>query len=181
MDGETANINASDGNGDGNVGGNARCNRCGEVGHRTVRCPGQVCSVCGGKDHSAKNCSNVVAVFACEADASGSDSDGVLSGEEQDVFVCDAPGKVFDEPGEWNTNGLAWPMGDLPVICYNGASCHMSHLSTGMINYREANSTMRTASGKRYPIEGYGDLPLTFRSSSGKVPQLLWNVAHVPS
>ena len=72
-------------------------------------------------------------------------------------------------------------MGDLPVICDKGTSCHMSHSSTGMINYREANATMRTASGKRYSIEGYGDLPLTFRSSRGEVPLLLCNVAHVPS
>ena len=97
-DGQTTNINASDGNVDGGKGGNARCNRCGEAGHKTVRCPEQVCSVCGGKGHSAKICANVVTVFACEADGSGSDSDGVLSGEKQDAFVCDALGKFFDEP-----------------------------------------------------------------------------------
>ena len=146
-----------------------------------MRCPGLVCSVCGGKGHSAKICANVVAVFAYEADASGSDSDGVLSVEEQDAFVCNAPGKFFYEPGKWGTNALAWQMGDLPVMNDNGASCHMSHSSTGMVDYREANATMRTASGKRYPIEGYGDLPLTFRSSSGEVPLLLCNVAQVPS
>ena len=140
-----------------------------------------MCGVCGGKGHSAKICANVVTVFACEADASGSDSDGVLSGEEQDAFVCDAPGKFFDEPSKWGTNALAWQMGGLPVICDNSASCHMSHSSTGTISYREANATMRTASGKIYPIEGYGDLPLTFRSSSGEVPLFLCNVAHVPS
>ena len=72
-------------------------------------------------------------------------------------------------------------MGDLPVISDNGALRHMSHSSTGMINYCEANATMRTASGKRYPIEGYGDLLLAFRSSSGEVHMLLCNVAHVPS
>ena len=74
--------------------------------------------------------------------------------------------------GRWGISG---------VICDNGVSCHMSHSSTGMINYREANATMRTASGKRYPIEGYGNLPLTFLSSSGEVPLLLYNVVHVPS
>ena len=89
--------------------------------------------------------------------------------------------KVFDEPGKWSTNALAWQLGDLPVICDNGASCHTSHSSTGMIHYREANATMRTASGKRFPIEGYGDLPFIFLSSSGEVPLLLCNVAHVPS
>ena len=178
-DGQTTNINASDGNVDGGKGGNARCNRCGEAGHKTVRCPGQVCSVCGGKGHSAKICADVVTVFACEADASGSDSDGVLSGEEQGAFVYDAPSKFFDEPGKWGTNALAWQMGDLPVICDNNASCHISHSSTGMINYREANATMRTASGKRYPIEGYGDLPLTFRSRSGEVPRCCSATMHM--
>ena len=78
-------------------------------------------------------------------------------------------------------HALAWQVGDLPVVCDNGASCHMCHSSTGITFYREANATMRTASGKRYPIEGYGDLPLTFRSISGEVPLLLCNVAHVPS
>ena len=53
-DGQTTNINARDGNVDRSKGGNARCNRCGEIGHITVRCPGQVCSVCGGKSHEAK-------------------------------------------------------------------------------------------------------------------------------
>ena len=58
-------------------------------------------------------------------------------------------------------------------------TCHI-HLP-GMINHREANAIMRTASGIRYPIKGYGDLPLTFRSSCGEVPLLPCNVAHVPS
>ena len=35
------------------------------------------CGVCGGRDRSAKLCANIVTVFACESDASGSDSDGV--------------------------------------------------------------------------------------------------------
>ena len=140
-----------------------------------------MCGAYGGKGYSAKIYANVVIAFACEADASGSDSDGGLSAEEQDAFVCDALGKCFDEPGKRGRNSLAWQMGDLPVICDNRASCQTSELSTGMINYRKANATMRTASRKRYPIGGYSDLLLTFRSSSGEVPLLLRNVAHVPS
>ena len=84
---QNTNSNDDNGNVDGDKGGSARCNRCGEVGHKTVRCLGQACRVCGGKGHSAKMCANVVTVFACEADASGSDSNGVLSGKEQDTFV----------------------------------------------------------------------------------------------
>ena len=38
-DGQTTDINASDGNVDGGKGSNARCDRCGEVGHKMVRCP----------------------------------------------------------------------------------------------------------------------------------------------
>ena len=49
-----------------------------------------------------------------------------------------------------------------------------------MTNYRESNASIRMASGARYPIEGYGDLLLTFRYSSGDVSLLLRNVAHVP-
>ena len=56
----------------------------------------------------------------------------------------------------------------------------MSPSATRMLNYRESNAYMRTASGSRYPIEGNGDLPLIFRSSSGNVPLLLRNVGHVP-
>ena len=155
------------------------CKRYGDDIHKAVECPGQVCGVCGGS--STKVCANVVTNFACEADANGSDSDGGLSGEEQDTFVCHAPGKCFDEPGKKGRNSLAWQMGDLPVFCDNGASCHKSDSSTGMINYREAIATMSTASGRRYPIEGYSDLLLTFRSSNGEVLLLLCNVAHAPS
>jgi len=74
-----------------------------------------------------------------------------------------------------------WQMEDIPIICVNGASCHMSYLSTGMINYRETNVFIRTASGKIFPVEGHGDLPLTFRYSKGEVSVLLRTVAHVPS
>ena len=49
------------------------------------------------------------------------------------------------------------------------------------MNYHESNVYMRTGSGARYSIEGYADLPLPFRSSSGGISLLLRNVAHVPS
>ena len=50
-----------------------------------------------------------------------------------------------------------------------------------MINCRESNAVLRTAGGARYPIEGYGVLSLTFRSSSGNIPLLLRNLEHVSS
>ena len=56
----------------------------------------------------------------------------------------------------------------------------MSYSSTGMIHYRGTKAFMKTAGGTKYPIEGYGDLPLAFRSGRGEVPLLLLDVANVP-
>ena len=102
------------------------------------------------------------------------DSDAAINCEEKQAFVCDMSGKYSNGSNdEGSCSALAWQVGNLTVICDSGASCHMSHLSTRIINYRESNAYMRTASGARYLIEDYGDLPLTFRSSSGDVPPLL--------
>ena len=54
-------------------------------------------------------------------------------------------------------------------------------LSTGMINYREYNATLRTASCKRHPIEGHRDLSLPFRSISGDTHMLLRDVRVYPA
>ena len=145
-------------------GGSAKCKRCGETGHKSVRCPDQICGVCGGKVHSAEVCANVVTVLACENIKSSNDeSDAAISGEEEEAFICDMSGEYNDESiDEGGCSAPAWQVGDVTVICDNGASCHMSHSATAMLNYRESNAYMRTASGSRYPIEGCGDLPLTF-------------------
>ena len=115
--------------------------------------------------HSAEICANVVTILACvESKDRKDDSDAAISGEEAEAFMCDTPGEFHDESiGIGDCSTLAWHIGDLTVICDSGASCHMSHSSTGMkLNYRESNANMRTASGERYPIEGYGNLRLTF-------------------
>ena len=163
-------------------GGSAKCKRCGETGHKSVRCPDKICGVCGGKGHSAEVCANVVTVLACEYTRSSNDeSDAAISGEEEEAFICDMSGEYNDESiDEGGCSALAWQVGGLTVICDSGASCHMSHSATGMLNYRESNAYIRTASGSRYPIEGNGDLLLTFRSSYDNVPLLLRNVANVP-
>ena len=134
--------------------------------------------MCGGEGHLAKIYANVVAVLAYEGTKDRKDdSDAAISGKEKEVFVCDMSGEYSDESNdERGCSALAWQVGDLTLICDSGASCHMSHSSTGMVNYHESNTYMRTASGARYPIEGYGDLPLTFRSSSDGLPLLLRDV-----
>ena len=66
-----------------------KCKRYGDVGHKAVRCPGQLCGVCGGKGHAADICANVVSAFACQAPA----DDNTLSGEEED-FICETSRKM---------------------------------------------------------------------------------------
>ena len=145
-----------------------------------MRCPGKVCNACGGNG-SVTICTYLVTVFACEHNGSVGDDDKTFSGKNQEALVCNAPGKSFDKSDEGGCNALAWQIKDLPVVCDNGVSCHISHSSTAMVIYSEVNATMRTASGKRYTFEGCGDLPLTVRFCSGNVPVLLRDVAHVPS
>ena len=57
----------------------------------------------------------------------------------------------------------------------------MSFSYTGVIHYREAKTFTKTASACKYPIEGYRDLSLTFRSGRGEVVLLLCDVVLVPS
>ena len=105
-----------------------------------------------------------------------SDSDGVKNsnGENKKAFVGDAPAKPFNESGESSCRVLSWQMGISPVVYENTATCNMFRSSPEMINYREANATIRPASCKRYSFKdyyfkGYRDLPLTFRPSGAKV------------
>ena len=155
---------AGGGRADSAKGNSAKCKRCGETGSKSVSCPDQVCGVCGGKGHKAEVCANVVTVLACENTKSFNDkSDAAISGEEEEAFVCDMSGGYNTESNDQGgCSALAWQVGDLTVICDSRASYHMSYSSTGMMNYRESNAYMRTASGARYSIEDYGDLPLTF-------------------
>ena len=71
-------------------GNSAKCKPCGETGHKSVRCLDQVCGVCGSKGHSAEVCANFVTFLACENTKSSEDkSDAAISGEEEEVFLCD--------------------------------------------------------------------------------------------
>ena len=122
-------------------------------------------------------------VLACQAPTGAK----TLSGEEGEAFVCKTSGKMSGAllpsgRGLKQKGGCApdWQVGGISVICGNGAPCHMSYLSTRLINYREAKTFMKTASGSKSPIESYADLPLTFRFGRDEVPLLFLDVAHLP-
>ena len=68
-------------------GDNAKCKRCSQTGHKSVRYPDQICGVCGGKDHSVEICAIVVTVLACGGRKDcKDDSDAAISGEEKGAF-----------------------------------------------------------------------------------------------
>lgn len=54
--------------------------RCGDSGHKRVKCPDQVCGVCGGKGQATKICDNTVSVFACQ----DTDDKMILTVEEEE-------------------------------------------------------------------------------------------------
>ena len=71
---------------------------CGETEHKSVRCPDQICGVCGGKGHSTEVCASVVTVLACVNTKSPNDeSDATISGEEEEAFVCGMSDEYNDE------------------------------------------------------------------------------------
>ena len=86
-DEQTTTSNADDENVDGNGDkrGNTKCNRCGEVDHKTVSCPGQVCGV-SGRDHLAEICANIGTALVCEEDAKASD-DKIFVAKRRDLHL----------------------------------------------------------------------------------------------
>ena len=85
---------AGGGKADKDKGNSTKCKRCGETEHKSVRCPDQICGMCGGEGHPAEVCANVVTVLACENTKSSNDeSDAAIGGEEKEAFVCDISGE----------------------------------------------------------------------------------------
>ena len=95
-----------------------------------MKCPERVCGVCGGKGHSETICANNVTVFACHADPTDDGGDTATSAEEEEAFVCETPDQFSGVVKNGGCRARAWQVGDIPVICDNGASCHMSYSST---------------------------------------------------
>ena len=156
---------------DGTKDGSLKCKCCGDDGQKSVRYPGQPCGIRGGKGDAAEICANVVLVLAYQAPG----DDKTLSGGKKEAVICEVSPKLSGPPvargGLGNTGcALDWQVGDISIICDNKGTCHMPYSSTGRINYREAKTFMKTASGSKYPINGYEDLSATFRSGRGEVP-----------
>ena len=80
------------------------------------------------------------------------------------------------------------PVGELPPettvdrwVADSGCSQFMTPSADYMVNYCEGGGAVRIADGRTMPIEGIGNLPMSFWSGKDWVQVLLPNVAHVPS
>ena len=72
-----------------------KCKRCGETGHKSVRCPDQVWNVYGGKGHAPEICGNNMTALACVDRSSRNDANGTdvdVSSEDAEAFMCDVSG-----------------------------------------------------------------------------------------
>lgn len=65
-----------------------------------------------------------------------------------------------------------------PWVLDTGASDHMSPNARSMVTYREADKTVRAADGSTRKIEGYRDVPLSYRPGDAEMTICLTGVAH---
>ena len=79
------------------------------------------------------------------------------------------------------------PVGELPPetmverwVADSGCSQFMTPSADYMVNYCEGGGVVRIADGRTMPIEGIGNLPMSFWSGKDWVQVVLPNVAHVP-
>ena len=79
------------------------------------------------------------------------------------------------------------PVGKLPPettverwVPDSGCSQFMTPSADYMVNYREGGVIVRIADGRAMPIEGIGNLPMSFWSGKDWVQVVLSNVDHVP-
>ena len=87
---------------------------------------------------------------------------------------------MFD-PGSGVREGIGCEVGELKSwISDDGASRHMTSSHDSMTNYHECSGIVRTTGGDVLPIEGIGDILLSFLSDSGVFDIQLLNAAFVP-
>ena len=65
-------------------------------------------------------------------------------------------------------------------VADSGCSQFMTRSADYIVNYREGGGVVRITDGRARPIEGIGNLPMSFWSGKDWVQVILPNVAHVP-
>ena len=155
------------------------CSICKETGHKWFKCSQRICSICQQTGHDPNKCPKMK-----KEDANLAISDQVGLVADADAFVSISQGeREFPFGCSGGTEGLDCEIGEIETwIVDSAATRHMAPNPVSMTNYREErNGVVRVAIGVALPIEGVGDILMSFQSDFGETDLQLLNVAFVPS
>ena len=112
----------------------------------------------------------------CEFTKSNDAGDAFVSvsqGEHEFRFGCSG--------GTEGTEGFDCETGEIETwIVDSNATSHITPNQVSMTNYRERDVVVRVANGVALPIEGVGDILMSFQSDFGETDLELLNAAFVP-
>ena len=153
------------------------CSICKETGHKWFKCSQRVCSICRETGHDPNMCPKMKQE---DTNLAISDQAGLVA--DADSFVSVPRGKCeFCFGCSGGTEGLDCEIGGIETwIVDSAATRHMTPNPVSMTNYRECDGVVRVTNGVDLPIEGVGDIRMSFQSDFGETDLQLLNVAFVP-
>ena len=149
----------------GKEGRKVSCSICKETGHKWFKCSQRVCSICRETGHDPHKCPKMKKE---DANLAISDQAGLVA--DADAFVSVSQGeRDFRSGCSGRTEGLGCEIGEIVTwIVDSAATRHRTPNPVSMTNYRECDGIVRVANGVALPIEGVGDILVSFQSDFGE-------------
>ena len=114
-----------------------------------------------------------------DANLAISDQAGLAADAEAFVSVSQG-GREFRFGCSGETEGLDCEIGEIETwIVDSAATRHMTPNPVSMTHYRECDGVVRVANGVALPVEGVGDILVSFQSDFGETDLQLLHVAFV--
>ena len=170
------------------------CNNCQKSGHIRPNCPERQCFKSQGWGHEAVSCPSKVPTPKENGDKEKKDESVVMAVSQETDSEVKAETKLDEVDQGYTTCFMSIEIekdvpsvGKLPPetaveksVADSGCSQFLTPSTDHMVNYREDGCIVRTADGRAMPIEGIGNLPMSFWSGKDWVQVVLPNVAHLP-
>ena len=152
------------------------CNHCQNPGHVRPNCPERQCFKCQGWGHEAVSCLSRVPTSKENGDKEKKDESAVMAVSQESDSEETAETKLDEIDGEDTTYFMSVEIkkgvpsiGKLPPettverwVVDSGCSQFMTPSADHMVNYREGGGVVKIADGRAMPIEGIGNLPMSF-------------------
>ena len=169
------------------------CNHCQKPGHIRPNCPEHQCYKCQGWDHEAVSCPSKVPSSKENGVKEKKDESAVTAVIQEPDSEVTAETKLEEIHGGDTTCFMSVeiemdvpPVGKLPPgttverwVADSRCSQFMTLSADHVVNYREGGGVLRIADGHAMPIDGIGNLPMSFWSGKDWVQVVLPNIAHV--